>query len=294
MPREPKVTLDRMEARGLDERGRPYWRIRGPDPTTGNRTTLDAGRWTEREAEDRLEDERARARLGLSRPDDSKRSWTVAAVVAAAVEELAERLGADHSHVLQETRRLAAVSTHLGTVGADRVTVAHLERYASARRRDPCRTKVPVARRSIQEEIAAWQRAVRSLRDLHRIAFDPAPMPALKSIPDDARPQRRLGEAEVSALLAAADVQGGEPLWSVVTVLAWSGRRPIAVFAATHGDCSRVLDQELPRAERLMYWTQDKGGVGRGWGPLTEPAFRAIAVVASADELPEEGLWRNS
>lgn len=293
-PRPVTVTLQRIEGRGLDELRRPYWRLRGPDPETGRRTTLDAGRWTESEANELLEDERARARLGLSRPDDSQRSWTVSQVVAAAVEELGERLGPDHHHTLHETRRLAHVASHLGSVAADRVTTAHLERYASARRRDPCRTGEPVARRSLQEEIAAWQRAVRTLRDLHRVEFGPSPMPALKSIPDDARPQRRLTEAEVGKLLRAAELDGGVELWSLLTVLAWSGRRPVAVFAATHGDCVRVLADHLIRTERLMFWSTDKGGIGRGWGPLTDPAYHALRAVADQDQDPAEPLWMTS
>jgi integrase len=295
LPRKPRpiaVTLQRIEDRGLDEQRRPYWRIRGPDPETGRRTTLQTGRMTESEANHELAKEEARALLGLQRPDDSRRSWTVSQVVAAVVEELGERLGADHPHVVSETRRLAHVTAHLGSMAADRVTTAHLERYAALRRRDPCRTGEPVARRSLTEEIAAWQRAVRTLRDLHRVDFDPPPMPALKSIPDDSRPQRRLTEAELAAILRAAEAEGGVELWSLLTVLAWSGRRPVAVFAATHGDCRRVLDDALPRVERLMFWAVDKGGVGRGWGPLTDPAYHAIRAIADADQLSTEPLWR--
>lgn len=291
MTRPISVTLQRVEDRGLDDLRRPYWRIRGPDPQTGRRTTLQAGRWTEREATDRLEDERAITRLGLGRPDDSKRSWTVSQVVAAAVEELGERLGDEHPHVVSETSRLAHVAHHLGSIAGDRVTGARLEQYAAARRRDPCRTGSPVARRSLQEEISAWQRAVRTLRDLQRIKFDPASMPSLKSIPDDARPQRRLTEAEVAALLQSAEVEGGEELWSLLTVLAWSGRRPVSVFASTHGDCSRVVDDQLARTARLMFWSTDKGGVGRGWGPLTDPAYHAIRAIADPDQQPDERLW---
>lgn len=293
MGREPKVSLQRMP-RPLDAQDRAYYRIRGPDPTTGQRTTLDAGRWTATEAADRLEDARARARLGLARDDGSARSWTVSQVVAAAVEELGDRLGSEHPYVISETDRLAHVSSHLGALQAERVTAAHLEQYAARRRRDPCRTGAPVARRSLQEEIAAWQRAVRMLRDLGSLDFGPARSPALKAIPDDARPARRLTEAEVSALLQAAEVDGGEDLWSLLTVLAWSGRRPVSVFAATHGDCARVLAAELPRTAQLMHWSTDKGGVGRGWGPLTDPAWHAIRAVADRDQLADELLWRTS
>lgn len=291
MGRTIKVTLQRIASRGLDAEDRPYWRIRGPDPQTGRRATLDAGRWTPAEADDRLQDEQARARLGLQRADGSKRSWTVSQVVAEVVEDLAERLGADHMFAICESSRLGHISQHLGGTAADRVTTAHLERYASARRRDPCRTKLPVARKSIVEEIAAWRRAVTTLRDLHRLSFSPCPMPALKSIPDDSRPQRRLTEAEVAALLQAAEVDGGVALWSMLAVLAWSGRRPVSVFASTHGDCSRVFDDELPRVGQLMYWSTDKGGVGRGWGPLTDPAYHALRAVAEARQPVGERLW---
>jgi hypothetical protein len=82
-------------------------------------------------------------------------------------------------------------------------------------------------------------------------------------------------------------------LWALFTTLAWSGRRPVAVFAVRRKDCDRLLDEDLPRAERLMYWSTDKAGVGRGWGPLPEPALRVLVARAREGDAPEELLWRS-
>lgn len=73
-------------------------------------------------------------------------------------------------------------------------------------------------------------------------------------------------------LVAAAPPEHAE----LLVVLAWSGRRPKAIFHLRVQDCARLIDMTLPRAQRLAYRRADKGGEGRGWGPVAEPAYRVI------------------
>lgn len=355
-----EITLDVMN-RPPDKEGRLYYRIRGPHPETGKRTTLKVGRWTEREAADELKRLRARETLGLELLDDFKRPSTVSELGKAYTTEMGERLGAEHRYVVEETERLARVILHLGAHPIDTLTRQHLESYAARRRQDPCRTKLPVARKSIAEEIHTLRRAFTVLRGMKRITCDPPPFPSLKAIPDDARPQRRLTEAEIARLIRAAeleDVRTSPPpregttsraIWDLVhdrpglstaelvaatrpraleiglklverrrlrlldgrwfplaeadaevhlglatliTVLAWSGRRPVAVFHATRADCERLIEPGLAREERLMFWSRDKGGIGRGYGPVTDPAFASLVTRAREVKDPEALLWR--
>jgi integrase len=353
------VTLDKMEKRGQDKLGRWYWRVRGPDPVTGRRVTLETGRWTAAEAEEQRERHEAAATLGLALPSDTPREWSVSELVRAYVEEMTTRLGDGHTYVEDESKRLTYVEGHLGAELIGSITQQRLEQYVAARRRNITRNGTPPARKSLVEELLCLLRAYRTMQGLKKIATDPPPMPLMKSVPDDSRPQRRLTKTELAALLASAELEEEIHGWapekgsksralydqiaarpgvdkrqfyleigggrmrdlastlkhqgkivevdgrlflaepppprgyrSLFTVLAWTGRRPIAVFAARVGDCARLLDEHLPRHERLMFWAEDKGGVGRGWGPVPEPAYHALRE--RAQQLagqPDARLW---
>ncbi len=39
-----------------------------------------------------------------------------------------------------------------------------------------------------------------------------------------------------------------------------------------------------------MYWRRDKGGVGRGWGPVPEPAYHALLAAVQRGD-PQAPLW---
>lgn len=366
MARKPKITLTMMKARGTDEMGRAYYRIRAPSPVPGKRVTVEAGRWTEQEASDRLARVEARAMLGQPLEPGSSRRWTVSEVVVAYLEALAERHGPDTLHMVAETRRLAHCMVHMGEMLAERITSGRLEQYAGLRRHEPTQHGGPTAKSSIREECLALRRAIRLCHELGYLDHGPPPMPRLKGIPDDARPARRLTEDEVRRLIAGADVRDVPPRWEpregtfsrelfdyvhahpgrtahqiaqahphlrspgellhplarrgvlereghhrgttwwpakkppeelrggwalLLTVLAWTGRRPVAVFDARRRDCERLLDLGLPRRERLMFWRRDKGGVGRGWGPVAEPAYRALVERCRLVEDPDALLW---
>jgi integrase len=235
--------------------------------------------------------------------------WTVDVVCAEYLADVAIRTSSAYHR--SETSRLANLGVHLGPMLAERVTSKRLQHYAAARAREATRLhdrdggpgEMQLTRRSsIREEIAAWRRAVKCVRDLGRIDFGPPDMPDLSALPEDSRPARRLTEADVAALIAAASYEeeprtctpGAAGLPELVTALAWTGRRPVAIFAIRRKHCVRLLDPKLPRRARLLWWDADKGGRERGWGPLTEPAYEAIVrrLETMEDQDPDALLWR--
>lgn len=131
---------------------------------------------------------------------------------------------------------------------------------------------------TIRGELATLRRAMKRARGAGRTRAHPLSTPHNKTIRRDKRPPRRLTEAEVRRLIAAA----GE-LHSLLTVLAWSARRPKAIFALRVRDCSRVADMSVPRSRRLVYWSEDKDDERIGWGPVTEPTYQAL--LARLEEL---------
>lgn len=367
MAKQGRVTLTQMRSRGTDELGRPYYRIRAPNPDRpGMRVTVASGRWTPQEATERLAVVEAQATLGQQLGLDSSTRWTVSDAVVAYLEAQAERHGAETPYLNAETRRLAHVLVHLGDLIAERLTATRLEQYAGVRRREPTQHGGPTAKKSIREEVLSLRRALKLCHELGHLPKGPPPMPQLKGIPDDGRPDRRLTEAEVARLVAAADkldvpstwlpregtksrelydfvlanpglsapdIQSAHPhirpvgefmrplqrrgcllkvgqratarwhaqprpvgpdtygLATLATTMAWSGRRPVAVFSVRKRDCERLLNEVLPRASRLMYWSRDKGGVGRGWGPVAEPAYLALRARALEVVEPDALLW---
>jgi integrase len=279
--KKPEVTIrwetDRRtgEVR-RDETGRAYALLRWRE--NGKRMSRPAGYCTPEEAQTAADRQAAALLLGVELANGSPRRWTVAAVVDEYLDDLEGRLGEDAEYLTNETNRLVYVKDLLGTIAAEHLTTKRLQNYAHARAREVTRLGTTTKRKSIVEEINSLRRAVACVRALGFPVPEPPPPPNLKALPDDARPARRLTEQEVAAIVTSASVAGGwvEGMGSMIATMAWSGRRPIAIFHARREHCVRVVDDTLPRAQRLMFWERDKGGIGRGWGPLTEPAYLAI------------------
>ena len=130
----------------------------------------------------------------------------------------------------------------------------------------------------------AWATAM----DRRLVRFTPPAMPSLKTLPDDSRPKRRLKESELASLIQASREHPirdhrdlGVP--TLFAFLGWSGWRPGAAYDLRMSDVQRLLDPSVPRAEQLIYCRRDKGGVGRGWRPISEAA--RLAVLARVDEI---------
>jgi integrase len=124
---------------------------------------------------------------------------------------------------------------------------------------------------------------------------DPPDYPSFKGWPDDDRPHRELTEPEAAALVAECyRSRAGESFGRMIEFLAWCPRRPVAVWALRRRDCARVLDASLTRDEQLVYFARDKGGVGRGWGPITETAREVlVAQLEATTGEPDDLVWRS-
>ena len=193
------------------------------------------------------------------------------------------RRGAGDAYAQHEVSLSLALAAHAGK-RVDAITVELVEDLAYEWHREGLK------RYSIRNRVGTLYRV---LAYAHRSGWiDRVPArPDLSGIAPDSRPPRRLDESEVSAIVGAAATED-EGLGDLVQVLAWSGRRPVAVFALEREHCDRVHDEG-----GQAYWVRDKGGRGRGWGPCTAAAGRAIGrrVAASVGgplwTRPQGGRW---
>lgn len=263
----PRKVLIKWRPERVDAQGRAYLvlRVTWPDGVTkdkgiGFRTPEEADR------------ERSRVLLGLDDERPNSVDATVADVLAHYVADIEQRRP-DSEYARHADIKAGHLGRHLGRLLVGAVTTARLRAYLNARHGEPSRFDRPPSRAWLFSELKLLRAAYRLSKGEGRIAADPPDLPARKTLANDARPQRRLTDEEVGALAAAGyDWQGRadpEVLGALVSVLAWSGRRPIAVWGLRYRDCTRL-------SERLVYWVQDKGGEGRGWSPISTGARAAL------------------
>lgn len=300
-PRSAKRVVVRIRAEDPpDEEGRCRWLARW---TLNGERRSEAlkRRMTPEEAAEIAADMEHRIRTGKTPSDALSSSWTVRDLVRFYLRDLTEQ-ACTARHLANDADRLEQVVRLLGHLDVASVDQSDLELYVGRRRRDAGR-KVKgrtvgggrrgdtPARTTVQREIGVLLRAYRVAKRRKRITVDPPARPTMKGWPDDARPARRLTEAEVASLVThAADVELGR----LLTFLAWCPRRPVAVFGIRRKDCARVLDERLPRRERQLFVERDKGGVGRGWCPLTQPALDILLDHLSATSgSPDDLVWRS-
>ncbi len=309
---EIEVSIQWLRKRTLPD-GRTYANLRWRETTPDGRTTRPAeslGYVTQAEADEARARKEASLRLGLVQRDSAP-AYGVADLLVDYLDavELSPTSTAHKDRVAVDCDGLVR---HLGHVRVDAVTADHARRYLALRSRERVvrirrRTKEPdadwerrcaearvdpegkpISSSTIRHELATLRRAMSWGRDAGKCTAPPIPMPHRKSMPADERPPRRLSEAEVLRLVDAAGEHRG-----LVEVLAWSGRRPVAIFALRVGDVERLVTPGLARRDRQVHWRRDKGGHGRGLAPVTEPAYQAIR--ARALELqgqpPDTLLW---
>jgi hypothetical protein len=280
-----------------DEQGRHYYLARWTK--NGERDGEPIGWASPEEAEERRVAIESRLRLGMTPSDGTSSSATVDDVLKRYLRDLGER-GLTARHIDNDIDRLAPIGRYLGHIEAKALAKADLDNYVARRKRDHGRKvkghrvgggkrgETP-ARSTVLYEVKLLMRAFRVAKKVGYIARDPPEWPSFKSWPVDARPARRLLEHEVAALVAAATAIRPE-LGRLVQFLAWCPRRPVAVFALRRKDCVRVLDAKLPRKQRQVLFTRDKGGQATGWSPLTEPALEALVEQLEATKGGPEDL----
>lgn len=274
----------KVRVRWTDRAGGRYAAMRWTKD--GKRSEKGLGYVTEAEAEEARLDQEAALRLGLQLEIASVEPSVVADVLIAYVEDMRARHGGKkYGHA--ELNRSEILADAVGHMRPDRVSTATLRRYAQQRVQQlGKRSGKPIKRSTVFAEMATLKRAFRFAKDTGLIECDPPSLPSKKDLPDDSRPARRLDEDEVRSLIQAAHQDVRQGFGTLIQMLAWSGRRPVAVFDLRPKDLKK-LDQ------RKAYYERDKGGEARGWGPLTTPAHAALAQ--RLDELgegdDERWLW---
>lgn len=260
-----KVAIKWRRAR-RDATGRAYLvlRLTWPD---GSRQDRGIGYRTPAEAE------QERARLVLGQPASAScSSGSVADVLAHYVADIEER-HPDSRYAKNEAIHAERIGSHLGRIHVEALTTSKLRHYLGVRSQEPSKRGRPPSRATLFEELRCLCAAIRLSHDERRISVGPPALPGRKTLPDDARPARCLTPDEVQRLVGAAyawDLRAdGEILGAVVSVLAWQGRRPVAVWGLRYQDCSRL-------SEGLIFWQQDKGGESRGWSPVSSGARAAL------------------
>jgi len=271
--------IPRKNAEGIQ-----YWRLRWTDPETGKRPYKAIGYLSPEDAETMREQVEAKLRLGMA---TTPSLHTAPVLNDIAVEYLRDlQVRATDSYLRAEVMRLGHMKRHLGRMRADRVTSATLRTYAGTRAKEVTRNGETTKRKSVSEEINTIRRALKVGFELGIIDKPPPSRPNLKFLPYDARPHRRLTEPEVHSLINAGTAYA-PAIGLYLTLAAWSGRRPIALRHARRSHCERLLAPDLQRQDRLMFWERDKAGVGRGWGPLPQPAFEALLAAVELTQRQE-------
>lgn len=305
----PKRTLW-IDRRGtVSSDGTAIWRLcwrASSERSTPTRFSL--GRMTEAEARRLL----GHARTDLERvghPMPPRASETSAGASRLRVADVLDRY-TDHllgrSRAVSYKRKVLVQAEHLvrhlGDVRADAIRAHHLGDYIQARmsetrevptgrpRKDgtrATRTLGGVSSTTARNEANILRQALRWAKDRDHLPATYHVPPATKAqeLPQDQRLPRRLSEGEVRRLIDAAPGH----LRELLTVLAWSGRRPVAVFALHAEDCHRLVQPGLTREQRLVFWRRDKGQRRTGWGPVTEPVLRALR--ARLEVVTEGPLW---
>jgi integrase len=262
----------------------PYWTLRWTQE--GKRQERPAelrgrvGYLSEEEAEEARLHQEAMLRLGLQPQSPGRaRPLDVVEVLVLYIEQVVRRHGGS-DYARSQERWVARLCSHFGGVStprADRLNTGDLEDLAHALKREAgTKAGSNMSRATIDGILRVIPRAYRAARKAGRIDCDPPELPRLsKLLPDDARPARNLTEEELRRLVQAAEVRYGPDFADFLEFAAWAPRRPTAILSLRVSDCARLADVNLSRAEQRVFFRVDKAGVGRGYGPVSEPARRA-------------------
>lgn len=298
----PKVRLHRrVRSEGT------YWTLRwtkdGRRHEVAARADGLVGYVTEAQAEEARATREAELRLNLDQEwRERSRPLDVVDLLVLYLEEVERNHeGTDYArgragHVVWLCRYFGGPSTPQ----ADRLTTATLKKMVHHLAKEPGRRKgTMLSRETIKDRLSV----IRSAYDLAiaagHIDCEPPELPRVnKLLPDNTRPRRDLTPLEVRRLLAAAELRWGHECADLLEAMAWQPRRPKAHLSLQVRDCARLQDESLPRNRQRVFWRADKGGVARGWGPVTEPARRALLRQLerrlAEGAAPDDPLWLNA
>lgn len=296
-----------------DTEGRMYAVLRWVDPTTGARETKTLGHVTAEEAADAAEDKAAMLRLGLDAETSSAEtpSLTVRALLRRHIADVQGRIKTGRYPEHEENRTIW-LEIHLGDLRCEQLSLARLRRYAGARQQDRgLKTGRPPKRKTVKEEIDTLRRAWSYGQDTGLVPTTlrfPSGDP-LKALPEDARPPRELTEGEVQAIINTAAtwekryraVDAIFPIRATLArllqALAWIPARPSEILDLDRQDAERLVayqQKTLPREAALLRFKKTKGGIGRGWRPVSTPGLEAILAQLDATEGEgDDPLWRD-
>ena len=240
----------------------------------------------------------ARLRLGLPQnesPAKSANGMTVGEAVSKYADDLERRGVGGAGYRTNIVNRAVPIVQHLGTLMIAKIDMGDLDSYVSQRRGEQGgrRGNRPLRKATVKDEVrlirCAWTWARK--RGMHDREWPGTP--SLKGWPDDARPPRKLSDSEVDRLAATAAIDRPE-LARLLQFMAACPRRPVAIFALRRKDVQRALDSTYAGND-LAYFETDKGGVGRGWGPLLLEA-REVLLAHLRDTIgpPDEPVWRTA
>lgn len=211
-----------------------------------------------------------------SSPGASANGPTVLDVLGAYTDDLEARKVGGEGYRANVLSRGVHLGVHLGSLLAASLTTRDLEQYVATRQREPGGRRGNRAphKATVRDELLLLRRACERARKEGKIAPAFPALPSMRGWPDDAKPARRLDEAELRRLVDVA-AEDRPALANLVTFAAWCPRRPIAIFALTRYACRRALDPAY-KGKDVLWIARDKGQRAIGWSPLLRPARRAL------------------
>jgi integrase len=234
--------------------------------------------WTTKEGVDAaIERKQAELLLGVSQTESRPRpTVTVGYLIGEYAGDLEQRNVGGPGYRTNIENRSVPLTRHLGRIDIGRFTLRDVEAYVATRRRELVGRMVNrlPKRSTVMDELALLRRVITATRTWGEHNTEWPGMPSMKGWPEDARPPRRVSDTEHEALVAEAAKVRPE-LGHLFGFLGWCPRRPVAIFALRRQDVVRALDPSY-RGNDLVYFEKDKGGVGRGWGPLLPEARQIL------------------
>lgn len=264
----PRKVVQRWKKR-WDEAGRRYLALRATWQD-GTRQEMGIGYRTEEEADREAASLLLTGRqLGEERSSPS--SVTVDVVLAEYLANIERRFGYSSTHAHNRRAHIGHLNELLGDKKVATISTAKLRDYCHDRKRQVNRVGGLPKRSTIFDELKTLRAAWRYAIDEDLVDLAPLQLPQKKTLPEDARPARSLDEDEVRALIASAEAipRHGDKIGSLVAFMAWSGRRPVAIF--------NLRDDQVDLEQGRAYFSRDKGGEARGWSPLTQAAAEVLA-----------------